>query len=107
MPIFYDKNEILEMNVIALWDMGDSTYDISYLIGVTHNKVLRVLERGARIVPKKCLHCNELLARHKRCPYCEILLHTISELLNNDCGSCRDTYGKNSKSTNVLKRIDT
>lgn len=90
-PLFYNHKELLEKEVVLLFDLDDSPEDIAYLEGITEQKVLRILERQARVVPIKCLHCGVKLKEHQRCIHCEILLHTKTELKNQECGTCTTT----------------
>lgn len=75
MDFYEDKVKILETKVVLLYDRRKNIKYISFHLGLTENKVKRILERAARILAEKCLMCNHLLSSHNRCPDCTILLH--------------------------------
>jgi hypothetical protein len=79
--LYEDKQEKLEEAVVLSFDTHHArsvrikVQSIALHLDVTENKVLRILERHARVLPEKCLVCKRCMATHPRCPDCSILLH--------------------------------
>ena len=79
MQFYADTQGELETQVVILFDRHKQIKTISRTLHITPMKTLRILERHARVIPPKCLHCNKLLLTHSRCPHCSILLHEGSQ----------------------------